>query len=76
MHMQGGEREIVIGVDDKLPKETQTRTIPRADVAELCIQSLSIPEASNRCDSFHSSALCVKALTFDTVSWLLMRALY
>ena len=48
---QGGEREVVIGVDDELMKGT-SRRIPRADVAELCIQSLTLPEASNR----HASA--------------------
>lgn len=45
---QGGERELVLGVDDELLKETP-RSIPRADVAELCVQALLQPEARNRC---------------------------
>lgn len=48
MCAQGGEREIVVGVDDELMK-SDNRSIPRADVAELCIQSLLLPAASNRC---------------------------
>jgi len=43
----GGEREIVFGVDDELLKE-KTRSIPRADVAEVCVQSLLSPLALNR----------------------------
>ena len=45
---QGGERELVLGVDDELLKETP-RSIPRADVAELCVQALLQPDACNRC---------------------------
>jgi hypothetical protein len=44
---EGGKAPVIISVDDKfmdLPK----RSIPRADVAELCIQCLHIPEAKNR----------------------------
>lgn len=44
---KGGEREIVLGADDKLMAES-SRTIPRADVAELCIQALSQADAQNR----------------------------
>jgi hypothetical protein len=44
---QGGEREIVLGVDDELLK-LKVRRIPRADVAELCIQSILLPEADKR----------------------------
>ncbi|KAK9806478.1 hypothetical protein WJX73_001523 [Symbiochloris irregularis] len=42
-----GERELVFGVDDDLMKSKERR-IPRGDVAELCVQSLVLPEASNR----------------------------
>lgn len=38
----------MLGVDDELLKSA-TRRIPRADVAELCVQSLLLPEADNRC---------------------------
>lgn len=33
----GGLRELLVGKDDEL-LETETRTIARADVAEVCIQ--------------------------------------
>lgn len=36
---EGGLRQIIFGVDDKLLTE-KTRSIPRADVAEVCVQSL------------------------------------
>mgnify|MGYP001804785560 CR=1 FL=1 len=42
----GGEREIVFGVNDEL-LETTYRRIPRADVAEVAVQCLTSPEASN-----------------------------
>ncbi|KAF3449176.1 hypothetical protein FNV43_RR09904 [Rhamnella rubrinervis] len=41
---EGGARELLIGKDDELLK-TETRTIPRADVAEVCIQGLQFEEA-------------------------------
>eukprot|EP00884_Botryococcus_braunii_P014981 jgi/Botrbrau1/23484/Bobra.106_1s0036.2 len=44
---QGGQREIVLGVDDELLK-LAVRRIPRADVAELCVQAIVLPEADNR----------------------------
>ena len=34
---EGGIRELLIGKDDELLK-TETRTIARADVAEVCVQ--------------------------------------
>lgn len=40
----GGIRELLIGKDDELLK-TDTRTIARADVAEVCIQALQFEEA-------------------------------
>ena len=44
---QGGERELVLGVDDQL-LAASPRSIPRADVAVLCVQALLLPEARNR----------------------------
>jgi len=44
---EGGKRELVVDVDDKL-LERKVRSIPRADVAEVCVQCLSIPETENR----------------------------
>ncbi|CAL9002569.1 unnamed protein product [Prunus brigantina] len=41
---EGGIRELLIGKDDELLK-TETRTIARADVAEVCIQALQFEEA-------------------------------
>ncbi|KAF6137817.1 hypothetical protein GIB67_040525 [Kingdonia uniflora] len=41
---EGGIRELLIGKDDEL-LQTDTRTIARADVAEVCIQALQIEEA-------------------------------
>ena len=43
----GGEREIVFGVDDELLSE-KVRSIPRADCAEVCVQSLLQTSAINR----------------------------
>ncbi|KAI3891699.1 hypothetical protein MKX03_031949 [Papaver bracteatum] len=40
----GGVRELVVGKDDEL-LQTNTRTIARADVAEVCIQALQCEEA-------------------------------
>ena len=45
--LQGGVRELMLGVDDKL-LERPKRSIPRADVAELAVQSLIVSEAENR----------------------------
>uniref|UniRef100_A0ACD5ZNK0 Uncharacterized protein n=1 Tax=Avena sativa TaxID=4498 RepID=A0ACD5ZNK0_AVESA len=40
----GGVRELIIGKDDEILK-TETKTIARADVAEVCIQALLFEEA-------------------------------
>lgn len=44
---QGGQRQVILGVDDQLLAR-KVRSIPRADVAELCVLSLVTPEAVNR----------------------------
>ena len=36
---EGGKRELVVGKDDEL-LSTSTKSIPRADVAEVCVQVL------------------------------------
>ncbi|XP_047958117.1 uncharacterized protein At2g37660, chloroplastic-like [Salvia hispanica] len=41
---EGGLRELLVGKDDEL-LSTDTKTIPRADVAEVCLQSLKFEEA-------------------------------
>lgn len=43
----GGERRLVLGVDDTLLKR-ETRRIPRADVAALAVAAISSPAAKNR----------------------------
>ncbi|GAB4818937.1 hypothetical protein N2152v2_005983 [Parachlorella kessleri] len=47
---KGGERELILDVDDKLINEqpSQSKSIPREDVAELCVQALLLKEADNR----------------------------
>jgi len=42
-----GQRELVVGVDDAL-LETQTRSVPRGDVAEVCVRCVGAPWALNR----------------------------
>lgn len=45
----GGNRDLIVDVDDVLIKDgSKFRRIPRDDVAELCVQCLSIPEARNK----------------------------
>ena len=46
--MQGGEREVLLGVDDDFIKAARWRRIPRADVAELAVQALTLASATNR----------------------------
>ncbi|KAK9057305.1 hypothetical protein SSX86_022140 [Deinandra increscens subsp. villosa] len=41
---EGGIRELLIGKDDEL-LETETKTVARSDVAEVCIQALQFEEA-------------------------------
>mmetsp|Transcript_35747 Transcript_35747/g.89808 ORF Transcript_35747/g.89808 Transcript_35747/m.89808 type:complete len:288 (-) Transcript_35747:364-1227(-) len=46
---EGGQRELLLDVDDALIGRDKTnRRVPRADVAELCVRSLTMPEARNR----------------------------
>jgi hypothetical protein len=43
--VQGGERELVLGVDDELiSKKSPYRGIPRADVAALLVQCLALAD--------------------------------
>lgn len=44
---EGGVRELLVGKDDEL-LTTTTRTVSRADVAEVCIQALLLEEAKNK----------------------------
>lgn len=41
---EGGLRELIVGKDDEL-LQTDTKTVPRADVAEVCMQALQYEEA-------------------------------
>eukprot|EP00241_Pyramimonas_parkeae_P006779 CAMPEP_0114259622 /NCGR_PEP_ID=MMETSP0058-20121206/19992_1 /TAXON_ID=36894 /ORGANISM="Pyramimonas parkeae, CCMP726" /LENGTH=338 /DNA_ID=CAMNT_0001374683 /DNA_START=79 /DNA_END=1095 /DNA_ORIENTATION=+ len=46
---EGGKRELIVDVDDKiLDGDKANRGIPRSDVAELVVQCLKLPQASNR----------------------------
>jgi len=51
----------VLGVDDELLKRSK-RSIPRADVAELAVQGLSLLQAENR--YFHEPLQCCTLLDF------------
>ncbi|CDP06601.1 unnamed protein product [Coffea canephora] len=44
---EGGVRELLIGKDDEL-LQLETRTLPRADVAEVSIQAVQFEEAKNK----------------------------
>ncbi|KAL2610044.1 hypothetical protein R1flu_028617 [Riccia fluitans] len=44
---EGGIRELLLGKDDAL-LSTDTKSLPRADVAEVCIQALLNEEAKNK----------------------------
>mmetsp|Transcript_23522 Transcript_23522/g.39430 ORF Transcript_23522/g.39430 Transcript_23522/m.39430 type:complete len:419 (-) Transcript_23522:590-1846(-) len=45
---EGGRRELVVGVDDTVLETMDTRVIPREDVAEVIVQALTTPAATNR----------------------------
>lgn len=45
---EGGVDPVALGVDDKLREMKPNRRIQRADVAEVCVQSLSCKSAANR----------------------------
>lgn len=46
---EGGKRELVLDVDDNLISGgSKYRRVPRADVAEFCVQCLALEEAANR----------------------------
>eukprot|EP00877_Chromochloris_zofingiensis_P011890 jgi/Chrzof1/6955/Cz02g05120.t1 len=59
----GGKRQIVVDVDDVLLKR-ETKSIPRADVADIAVQCLGLQQALNR--SF--DAITLKAGEVDTVN--------
>ncbi|EFJ09978.1 hypothetical protein SELMODRAFT_184267 [Selaginella moellendorffii] len=44
---EGGVRELLVGKNDELLK-TDTKSLPRSDVAEVCIQALLFEEAKNK----------------------------
>lgn len=61
----GGEAGVVLDVDDKL-LERKVRSIARADVAELCVQSLRLDSAKNRSvDCINDESLPVPKSTAD-----------
>ncbi|EFJ29885.1 hypothetical protein SELMODRAFT_170290 [Selaginella moellendorffii] len=52
---EGGKRELIVGKDDEL-LNTSTKSIPREDVAEVCIQALLHEEAKNKAFDIASKA--------------------
>ncbi|XP_074382925.1 uncharacterized protein At5g02240-like isoform X2 [Apium graveolens] len=44
---EGGLRELLVGKDDEL-LQTENKLVPRADVAEVCIQALQFEEAKSK----------------------------
>lgn len=44
---EGGLRELIVGKDDEL-LATDTKSVPRADVAEVCVQALLFEESKNK----------------------------
>ncbi|GJP30686.1 hypothetical protein CLOM_g4540 [Closterium sp. NIES-68] len=44
---EGGKRELLVGKDDEY-LSSNTRTVPRADVAEVCVQALLFNEAKSK----------------------------
>ena len=44
---EGGIRELLVAKDDEL-LTTDTKSITRSDVAELCVQALSLPDSHNK----------------------------
>jgi len=46
----GGLRELIVGKDDEILK-TETRTIARADVAEVCLQVSFVQQKTHACRS-------------------------
>ena len=60
MNEAGGVRELVVGVDDQ-QLETDNRSIPRADVAELPVASLEYDSYQNR--SFDANGKMKLAVT-------------
>lgn len=43
----GGQRELIVGIDDEILKTTR-RSVPRADVAAMAVNCIDCPEAKNR----------------------------
>ena len=57
----------MLGVDDKLMQES-FRSIPRADVAELCVQCLGASEAQNRYAILHLLCLTRRRSIFKILA--------
>eukprot|EP00892_Ulva_mutabilis_P000576 jgi/Ulvmu1/10519/UM064_0057.1 len=65
----GGQAGVVLDVDDRL-LERKVRSISRADVAELCVQSLGLDSAKNRsvdCINDENVAVPVSKEDFDSL---------
>ncbi|KAF4359205.1 hypothetical protein F8388_005314 [Cannabis sativa] len=67
---EGGVRELLVGKDDELLK-TETKSVPRADVAEVCIQALQFEESKNKAFDLASKAEGVGTPTKDFKAFFL-----
>ncbi|KAH7428481.1 hypothetical protein KP509_09G003700 [Ceratopteris richardii] len=65
---EGGLRELLIGNNDEL-LATQTKTIPRADVAEVCVQAILHDEVKNKAFDLASKAEGEGSPTLDFKSF-------
>lgn len=61
---EGGLRELIVGKDDELMK-SETRTVARADVAEMCIKALEFEEAKHKALDLVSKAEGIGVPTTD-----------
>lgn len=60
----GGNRELIVGKDDEL-LQTEYKSIPRTDVAEVCIQALLYEEAKSKAFDLASKPEAVGTPTTD-----------
>ncbi|XP_062209056.1 uncharacterized protein At5g02240-like [Phragmites australis] len=61
---EGGVRELIVGKDDEL-LQTNTKSIPRGDVAKVCVQALQYEEAKFKAFDLASKPKGVETPTKD-----------
>lgn len=72
----GGEREIVLGVNDELLKNEKDRSIPRDDVAQVAVEALFSGAAKNRAIDVISKAPGTGTITKDWNSFFSQPGVY